>query len=92
MKGRSLRPVIEGRNTAWREAVFAEVARGGRMVRTAEAKYIVYPNDPVVQLFDWRTDAAESRNVATESKYAGTLEGHRRLLKDWESRLDIARG
>ena len=92
MTGRSLRPLIEGRNTAWREAVFAEVARGGRMVRTAEAKYIVYPNDPVEQLFDWRADVAETRNVATESKYAGTLDSHRRLLKDWESRLDIARG
>jgi choline-sulfatase len=92
MKGRSLRPVIEGRSTAWREAVFAEVARGGRMVRTADAKYIVYPNDPVEQLFDWRADAAESRNVATESKHAATLESHRRLLKEWEGRLDIARG
>ena len=88
--GRSLRPLLEGRNVAWREMVAAEVARGGRMVRTKEAKYIVYPNDPVEQLFDWTGDPGETRNVAAEAKYARLLEDHRRLLKSWESRLEPA--
>ena len=70
--------------------VAAEVARGGRMVRTKEAKYIVYPNDPVEQLFDWTGDPGETRNVAAEAKYARMLEDHRRLLKSWEVRLQLA--
>jgi arylsulfatase A-like enzyme len=68
----------------------AEVARGGRMVRTQQAKYIVYPNDPVEQLFDWTTDPGETRNVAADARYARTLEEHRRLLKSWEARLQLA--
>jgi choline-sulfatase len=88
--GRSLRPLVEGRNVQWREMVAAEVARGGRMVRTSECKYIVYPNDPVEQLFDWKTDSGETRNLASDSRHARALEAHRRLLKDWEGRLKLA--
>jgi choline-sulfatase len=88
--GRSLRPIVEGRNVEWREMVAAEVVRGGRMVRTKEAKYIVYANDPVEQLFDWTGDPGETRNVAADAKYARTLEDHRRLLKSWEARLQLA--
>lgn len=88
--GKSLRPLVEGKNVAWRDMVAAEVARGGRMIRTKDCKYVVYPNDPVEQLFDWKTDPGESRNVASDSKYSRALEDHRRLLKDWEGRLKLA--
>jgi choline-sulfatase len=88
--GRSLKPLVDGKNVQWREMIAAEVAGGGRMVRTSECKYIVYPNDPVEQLFDWKTDSAETHNVAADSKYARALQEHRNLLKDWESRLKPA--
>ena len=87
--GRSLRPLVERRKTEWRELVVSEVARGGRMVRTRDCKYIAYEKDPVEQLFDWRTDPGETRNVAGDSKYAGALADHRRLLKEWEGRLKL---
>ncbi len=70
--------------------IAAEVWFGGRMVRTAECKYIVYPNDPVEQLFDWKTDSGETHNVAGEAKYARALQDHRRLLNEWTGRLKIA--
>ncbi|MCL4403028.1 MAG: sulfatase-like hydrolase/transferase [Acidobacteria bacterium] len=88
--GRSLRPLVEGRNVPWRDMVAAEVARGGRMIRTKDCKYIVYPNDPVEQLFDWKSDSGETRNVASDSSYTRALDDHRRLLKDWEGRLELA--
>ena len=88
--GRSLRPLLEGKRVEWRDFVAAEAANGGRMIRTANYKYIVYPNDPVEQLFDWKKDPGETRNVAGESWYASALRDHRRLLQEWTSRLIVA--
>jgi choline-sulfatase len=88
--GRTLRPLLEGKRTEWRELVAAEVAGGGRMIRTAGHKYIAYADDPVEQLFDMRGDAGEMRNLAPDSAHASALESHRKLLKDWTAHLDPA--
>ena len=89
--GRSLRPLLEGQSVEWREFVAAEVQHTGRMVRTAQYKYVMYEGDPVEQLFDMRADPGETRNLAAEGKHAEVLEAHRRLLREWEVRLDKAR-
>ena len=88
--GRTLRPLLEGKRTEWRELVVAEVAGGGRMIRTAGHKYVAYPDDPVEQLFDMQGDAGETKNLAPESAHASALESHRKLLKDWTARLEVA--
>jgi arylsulfatase A-like enzyme len=85
--GRSLRSALEGKAGEWREFVAAEVAGGGRMIRTSGHKYVAYPNDPVEQLFDMEADAGETKNLAADSSSA--LEAHRKLLKDWEARLKL---
>jgi choline-sulfatase len=88
--GRSVRPLIEDRNIEWREFVAAEVAGGGRMIRTPGHKYVVYPKDPVEQLFDMEGSPGETKNLAPDSAQAATLAAHRKLLKDWTSHLKVA--
>ncbi|MGM0494453.1 MAG: sulfatase-like hydrolase/transferase [Armatimonadota bacterium] len=90
MRGRSLRPVLEQRNTTWREFAVAEVNNNtGRAVRTDRFKYITYAGDPVEQLFDMIEDPGEMNNLADDAVYADTLADHRALLRDWERRLDV---
>ena len=87
--GRSLRPLLEGKNVEWHEFVAAEVQRTGRMIRTPDYKYTTYYGDPVEQLFDMKSDPGETKNLAGESRYAAVLEDHRKLLKEWETHLDV---
>jgi arylsulfatase A-like enzyme len=89
-RGRSLRPLLEGRATEWREFVAAESYVNGRMIRTPQFKYIMYKGDPVEQLFDLSSDPWEMKNLAAESEYASVLEDRRTLLAEWESTLKPA--
>jgi arylsulfatase A-like enzyme len=88
--GRSLRPLAEGKPVEWRSFAVAEVQVTGRMLRTADWKFSVFKDDPVEQLFDMKNDPWETKNLAGEAKCGAVLEEHRRLLKEWESRLDLA--
>ncbi len=91
MRGKSLRAILKGVVFSWGRTVVTEVSSNkGRMVRTQRYKYITYKDDPVEQLFDMIDDPGETKNLATSSKYASTLAEHRRMLKDWERRLDVA--
>jgi len=88
--GRSLRPLLEGKTTEWREFVAAEVKIIGRMIRTPTYKYVTYKGDPVEQLFDMQADPGETKNLAGDGKHDSVLEDHRKLLKEWESHLKVA--
>ena len=91
MRGLSLRSILEGNVLSWGRTVVTEVSSNkGRMVRTQRYKYITYKDDPVEQLFDMIGDPGETKNLATGSKHASTLAEHRRMLKGWERRLDVA--
>ena len=91
-RGRSLRPVLEGRPGDWRDTLFVEVQGNlGRAVRTHDYKYIRYIGDPTEQLFDLRNDPGEEANLATDAHHADTLQAHRTLLREWERGLDPAR-
>jgi choline-sulfatase len=87
-RGMSLRPLLERRNAPARDFIAAESAGHGLMLRTAEYKYICYPNDPVCQLFDMKNDPWETRNVAGESKYAGALAEMKKRQTQWDARLE----
>jgi arylsulfatase A-like enzyme len=90
MRGRSLRPILEGKSVPANNFVVTEVSTNtGRMVRTPSFKYITYKDDSVEQLFDMRTDPGETKNLAASSRYASALAEHRKMLRDWESRLDV---
>ncbi len=91
MRGRSLRPLIEGKATARDHFVVSEIPTNiGRVVRTDRYKYVTYAGEKVEQLFDLTSDPGETRNLAAEGKYAGVVADHRKLLAGWERRLDVA--
>ena len=85
VRGRSLRPLLEGKRVEWREFVAAEMQRVGRMIRTGRYKYVRYQDDPVEQLFDLKSDPWETRNLAGEAKHSGDVARHRQLLDRWEA-------
>jgi len=86
-RGRSLRPLLEGNATEWREFVAAETHVIGRVIRTAQYKYVKYKDDPVEQLFDMKADPWETKNRYDEPGLADVLRDHRRLLAQWEASL-----
>ena len=86
-RGKSLRPLLEGKPVQWREFVSTEHHFVGRMVRTGQYKYVHYRDDPVEQLFDMGTDPWEKTNLYDDAKYASVLRGHRKLLAEWETSL-----
>ncbi len=85
--GHSLRPLAECQTADWREFVVADTHIVGRMLRTAGYKYVRYENDPIEQLFDMKADPWETVNIADQPGVANIVADHRRLLEDWESRL-----
>ncbi|MEE9369842.1 MAG: sulfatase/phosphatase domain-containing protein, partial [Sedimentisphaerales bacterium] len=89
-RGYSLRPLLEGKVTEWREFVVAESFVNGRMLRTQDFKYITYKDDPIEQLFDMKNDPWEIKNLATDGNYASILEDHRKLLASWQAKLKLA--
>jgi len=87
VRGRSLRPLLEGKQTEWREFVVVDTQIIGRTARTADYKYIRYQDDPVDMLFDMKRDPWETKNLYQEAKYADTIKEHRKLLDQWEAHL-----
>jgi arylsulfatase A-like enzyme len=87
LRGRSLRPVIEGKDPNWREAVVAQshmYELNARMVRTDQYKYTVYGRGRYrEQLFDMVNDPDETVNLATDSNHADVLDAHREQLLEW---------
>ena len=86
--GRSLRPILEDRQVAWRDCVASEFQVTGRMLRTSQFKYVTVKGDSVEQLFDLQADPWETTNLYQQPKYADVLKDHRRMLADWEGRLE----
>jgi len=90
--GSSLRPFLEGGQAPWREFIAAEATVTGRMIRTADWKYITYYGNPVEQLFDMKNDPGETANLAGLPGYDSVLQELRSLLQLWESGLDTGQG
>lgn len=102
--GRSLRPLVEGRDPAWRGAVYLESNYWGRALVTATHKYVTeYRPKPVEdyvppgpdsaargleQLFDLQADPGETRNLASDPAQAQTLAALRAALAAAERRLE----
>jgi choline-sulfatase len=86
--GSSLRPLLEQKQTDWRDFLVTEHHIVGRMVRTPRFKYVRYEGDPVEQLFDVQADPWEMKNLYQDPKMSDVLADHRRLLAQWNSRLE----
>ncbi|OVE79686.1 hypothetical protein BVY01_01790 [bacterium I07] len=90
MRGKSLRPILEGKQVAWHDFVVTELPGDrARMIRTKRYKYIAYRDDPVDMLFDREKDPGETVNQAANPAYASAVRDHRKLLTDWEKTLDV---
>lgn len=90
MRGISLRSTLEEDSGPSRHFIVTEASSNtGRMLRTPRYKYITYKDDPVEQLFDMKNDPGETKNLVASSKYASTLQECRKMLRKWETRLDV---
>ena len=88
--GLSLRPLLEGRQAGGRDHLVSEWQREGRIVRTPRHKLVTFGDEPAVQLFDMQQDPWEMTNLAEEARYADVIADHRRMLEDWNARMDVA--
>ena len=80
MQGRSLRPLLDGEQIAWRDALlyeyFQEYGPGVPTmlgVRTKRWKYVTYPDlpDDIGELYDLEQDPGELRNLIGAPRYSG---------------------
>ena len=84
--GRSLRPLVEGREIPWRDQVVVEMGDPpeARMLRTARHKYVAWAGaGDREQLFDLESDPGEMTNLAKDPAVAEVLKDHRRRLREW---------
>jgi arylsulfatase A-like enzyme len=91
VRGKSLRPLVEGSPVQWRNQVVSEcdlhrqygLSGGvfGRMLRTKRYKYIAYSaGKQREQLFDMHKDPGEMNNLAVDPASTDILQNHRERL------------
>ncbi|MHB8897586.1 MAG: sulfatase family protein [Thermoguttaceae bacterium] len=84
LRGRSVRPLAEGRRpNQWREELVVE-SLAGRTLRTDRFKYNVYATGRNrEQLIDLQADPGEMVNLAGDADHAAVLQQHRDRLRAW---------
>lgn len=86
LEGRSLRPLIEGKDVPWRDFVVSEVnvSAEARMVRSAHFKYVVFATgEDREQFFDMEQDPGETHNRISDPALATEVARHRTMLEQW---------
>ena len=89
VSGISLAPALRDPSLTPRSSSLTQYAEG-YSIRTANFRYTQWGVDGAagVELYDHRTDPAEMNNVATEAKYAATLQ---ELATELSTRIEAAR-
>lgn len=83
--GKSIRPIIEGKNTKWREELLIECEIGRALV-SADYKYILYDKGANnEQLFDLQTDPCEIRNSVWDTGKEKILKQFRESIAKYQS-------
>ncbi len=96
-RGRSLRPVAEGRATTLHEEIFVETLLSGVGMRGwsivgPRYKYILYQwGRNREALYDLEADPGEMVNLAVDRRYRAELDRMRRTLYEWGQRIGEAR-
>ena len=86
--GRSLRTLLEGKKTEWRDHVFGETDHSAG-VRNARYKAIFYPDRPA-RMFDLKRDPLEMKNLAAEPEHAETRKALEAQLREYVRARKIA--
>ena len=82
--GKSLAPILSGKNTEERSSLFTAYRYTVRAVRTAEWKLIRYPERDYTQLFNLAHDPLELNNLAENEEYRETKNLLMTMLMDWQ--------
>lgn len=83
LDGRSLVPVFRDRQAAIHEAVFTHFGPYQRAIRTAEWKYVAYPQANREQLFHLTSDPDEIQDLSMAADRAGVRDELRHRLTGW---------
>ena len=86
--GRSLRPLLKGQRTEWRDHVFGETDHSAG-VRNGRYKAIFYPDKPV-RMFDLQKDPLEMKNLAESTGHARTRKALEAKLREYVRRRKVA--
>jgi arylsulfatase A-like enzyme len=81
-EGKSLAPILAGKQTKVRDSIFTAYRNDQRAVRDERWKLIVYPRVNKVQLFDVQSDPAERKDLAADKSHAAEIERLMALLKE----------
>lgn len=85
VRGLSLVPVLRGRKTEVRDAIFGYFTDTQRMMRSADGwKLIWYPKIEKIQLFNVARDPDELRDLAADAGHADRLERMKDRLGEWQ--------
>jgi arylsulfatase A-like enzyme len=88
VEGKSLVPILTGKEPRVRDSVFGAYRDVQRMVRTEDWKLIRYPRINKTQLFDVRNDPDELHDLAGDPGQAGRVKEMTALLREWQQKLD----
>lgn len=91
LEGKSFVPLLDDPGRPWKQAAFSEYLRRGpegyhgRSIRTADLRYTQWTDKQGqsggVELYDYRVDPQETKNVAGDAQYADDVKKLAALLK-----------
>ncbi|TKJ38679.1 MAG: hypothetical protein CEE38_02960 [Planctomycetes bacterium B3_Pla] len=89
---RSWRPLLEGKDAAWRDYVVCETSIGSlsACVRDLRFKSIIYPGK--TRLYDIKNDPLEMKDLASEPEYAAVKKRHRENFRQFISQIEVYPG
>lgn len=87
LDGKSLKPVIEGKQPSVRDTLFLSYRDVQRAIRDDRYKLIRYPQVNVTQLFDLQTDPDELNNLADKPEQAERIKKLTTELERWQKSL-----
>ena len=87
-EGKSLAPVVQGRENQFRDSIFTAYRNIQRAVRDDRWKLIVYTQINKNQLFDLQKDPAETKDLSGDGTHAGEVKRLTALLQQWQRKLD----
>ncbi|MHC4517537.1 MAG: sulfatase/phosphatase domain-containing protein, partial [Planctomycetota bacterium] len=89
---RSWRPLLEGKDVAWRDYVVGETSIGPLSVCVRDKRYksIIYQDRTC--LFDIQNDPLETKDLAAEPAHAHVKNRHRQQLREYLSQVEVYPG